>query len=711
MSQRASSATRQSRRLQHQEPEVEGTPPGERVTPPRQPSLEVAAGVRFQTPARGGSASSTDFATAHDLDAELEQAALGEAEDEVLVEAAGGGDQRPESAGSSWSLASGASALLGRVLGPGPSRPRSPEEPLLPRVASSGSRSSSAGSLEDEGEGDEGDNQHNHTNDTVVMATEREAAARAAAADLQAQQNAQRQADALDREERLRLRSRARRQMEIHRDKTRRWTHQAVTMCTAVSALIDEETRHPGGSPARTAQINEGAGDISKYLERIREHKLLWEGAIAEGEYTDAETTAFYAEVETLNGSLQRDALGEWGKIQNFLQQNGNIPPASPLAPTGAAAAAAAAPAAQAAPRAAPGLDKFFKLPQIVLPKFGGTKDETRYQEFKTAFTGLIDRTPLEDHQRLYHLRTVLVGEAHTAVAHLGSEDPQYKEAWAILDDRYGNKAAQRARLDHELLTFKPMDNKSAAGLKRLHDTLLSKYNLLRKLDHTVDASGTYRALLPSKYPSELIRRITAQKGIEVEEMPMLDFFRAADFFITADMRMESKKHKRESSETGKREPPNKRTPNKSQSTTHNFAVKEASELLEQMGLVALAATSRKGKAPDPKRRTNDSDQTRKCHLCEKTGHYIVKCPQYVKQSTKDRNATVQRLQLCFKCLRKGHGVKSCSNARPCNYKLKDGSPCKKMHHYTLHPQAETAKKANKTKGRGKAGGGRNSSA
>ena len=77
------------------------------------------------------------------------------------------------------------------------------------------------------------------------------------------------------------------------------------------------------------------------------------------------------------------------------------------------------------------------------------------------------------------------------------------------------------------------------------------------------------------------------------------------------------------------------------------------------------------------------------CLQCEKIGHYLPRCTKFKRLSLEDKRAAVKKLNLCFCCLRPGHGSADCDKKCP---------KCDKKHHYHLHEDRVEPKTTEDTK-------------
>ena len=84
---------------------------------------------------------------------------------------------------------------------------------------------------------------------------------------------------------------------------------------------------------------------------------------------------------------------------------------------------------------------------------------------------------------------------------------------------------------------------------------------------------------------------------------------------------------------------------------------------------------------------TSTSSQTlkKKCAHCEKIGHYIATCHLFKRLSLEEKQDVVKKKNLCFRCLRTGHGSSDCD---------KVCSKCSMKHHYHLHEEKADSSKA-----------------
>ena len=84
--------------------------------------------------------------------------------------------------------------------------------------------------------------------------------------------------------------------------------------------------------------------------------------------------------------------------------------------------------------------------------------------------------------------------------------------------------------------------------------------------------------------------------------------------------------------------------------------------------------------------KTNGKQQNNQhCHHCN-NNHFLATCPDYQKQSPKDRHRIVIKNKLCTNCLSNIHLRQNCSSQKNCQ-------SCNGRHHSTLHDPSKQVKR------------------
>lgn len=126
-------------------------------------------------------------------------------------------------------------------------------------------------------------------------------------------------------------------------------------------------------------------------------------------------------------------------------------------------------------------------LPRISLPHFSG--DYHTWRSFHDLFSSIVvNNSELTDVERMHYLKTSLSGEAAQLVINLPVSGDTFALAWETLIARYENKRVLiSAQLD-KLFNIKPLQTKSAHGLRMLLATVIESTGALRALSCPMDA-------------------------------------------------------------------------------------------------------------------------------------------------------------------------------------------------------------------------------
>ena len=105
-------------------------------------------------------------------------------------------------------------------------------------------------------------------------------------------------------------------------------------------------------------------------------------------------------------------------------------------------------------------------MPKITLPKFDGTL--LKWQEFRDLFSSLVINQPINNVQKMWYLKTHLVGEAASLIKHFAAIGENFEHAWTMVNTRFNNKRLLISNLIQELI--EPNNNGSKDNFKALHD-------------------------------------------------------------------------------------------------------------------------------------------------------------------------------------------------------------------------------------------------
>ncbi len=273
------------------------------------------------------------------------------------------------------------------------------------------------------------------------------------------------------------------------------------------------------------------------------------------------------------------------------------------------------------------------RLPKLSIQPFNG--DITQWVTFWDSFKSAIHENPaLSDIDRFIYLRSLLERSARESIAGLALTAPNYKEAIAILEKRFGNTQQIISRHMDLLLNLEPVTGAhQLRNLRRLYDSVETHVRSLKSLGVESETYGTLLAsVLLNKLPQEL-RLIVSRKSSDMDLDELL---------------------KEVEKEIDARERAQPTQPHSSQLT-----VKKPREQPR------TAATLFSG------------NPTANCCYCQQQ-HAAEACT--IVKGVEDRKRILRRSGRCFVCLRRGHIGRDCRSRLKC-------SRCGARHHVSICAQ------------------------
>ena len=270
------------------------------------------------------------------------------------------------------------------------------------------------------------------------------------------------------------------------------------------------------------------------------------------------------------------------------------------------------------------------RLPKLEVRKFDGKVHE--WQEFWDSFESAIHRNDmLENVDKFSYLRGLLVGPARSAIAGFALTSANYQAAVELLNKRYGKKEAIQRAYVNELLNVQPVYNeRDAPRLRSLYDFLETKHRALQALG--VDETTYSAIVVPSvleKLPQTL--RLTITRGKDHHQWNLRDLLEGLEQEV--ELREEYNDSARQKNSAG------------------DFRRKNN------------VATLYAGNTRKAAKETN-------CAFC--LGEHPHEDCRKV-QDIEERKQLLFKYGRCFKCLRKGHLSKDCSDrsvtCKHCNCK------------------------------------------
>lgn len=166
------------------------------------------------------------------------------------------------------------------------------------------------------------------------------------------------------------------------------------------------------------------------------------------------------------------------------------------------------------------------KLPRIKLPTFDGEATED-YRGFMEAFNDALSSDPnLGEVKKWLLLKAQLTGRALTLVKQLPTSPETYKIAVQMLEDAYGSVKRAVVKL-YERIHHLPPAEMTTESLQSTHNQLEGYLLHLEKLKKETDKDDYLRAVILSKYPSELAHTLRV-----TDAMALKDFRKAVGDYI-----------------------------------------------------------------------------------------------------------------------------------------------------------------------------------
>ena len=268
-------------------------------------------------------------------------------------------------------------------------------------------------------------------------------------------------------------------------------------------------------------------------------------------------------------------------------------------------------------------VSNFCRLPKMDLPTFQG--DPLKWQGFWDQFqVSIHDNERISDIDRFNFLKKYLRGEALNAVSGLNLNAENYKEAVALLMDRYGNEQILISAHMESLLKIPRITSKNnIKGLRDLYNHVESCVRNLRSLKLETNVYGSLLIpILKQKLPDELTILISRKFGSSVWTFEkVLEYFNEelrAQENCSSNVLIERKESE------GYSKPPAKYTA-----------------------------------------RFDLQHQNKLCVYCKSEAHSAARCRTVT--NTDSRREIVKKEGRCFICLSRGHKSRHCNSKYKCN--------------------------------------------
>ena len=325
----------------------------------------------------------------------------------------------------------------------------------------------------------------------------------------------------------------------------------------------------------------------------------------------------------------------ESDKITGFMLQlntllNPNVPGTGNQQPQGQAAAAASGSVNQQH-----SLNGEIRLPKIDVPKFSG--DIYDWPSFRDLFQSTVHNSSRSNSQKLTYLKSALEDHCPQILGSMAITDSNYDTAWKILEDRYNNKRELFFAIIQRLTGQPTVQADSASSLRGLIDTT---NDCVRSLGN----NGVNVTVWDGIIVFHMLQRLDAKTreswelSLQDTELPVLDTF-------------------------------------------IKFLNQRARALAA--GEVANSTPTFMYRGDKPVTRSNHRmvhshyASSGSCKLCNRD-HYLNTYFKFLNLTVQQRREAVGKLNVCYNCLREGHGVRNCGS----NYSCQE---CKERHHTLVH--------------------------
>ncbi|XP_060842552.1 uncharacterized protein LOC132922848 [Rhopalosiphum padi] len=269
-------------------------------------------------------------------------------------------------------------------------------------------------------------------------------------------------------------------------------------------------------------------------------------------------------------------------------------------------------------------------------------------------FTSLVhDNKHYEDIERFHYLLFYLLGPALTIVKAVPLTADNYSIAWNALKNRYDNKRLLVTAHIEKLFTFAPLTKESPASLSLFVNTFRENVSAIQALG-VGDLAGFILFYIGSRVIDPMTRRLF-EATVAKNEIPDLN-----SLLEFASQRCNVLENVGSSLSINCVEN-NEKTVGKT--TTKKIQGKRS----EKTSLAAVAPT-----------------KSKKCLFCGHP-HAIYKCFGFRKLTITSRRDFVNKNQLCFICLNRGHMSNACPTSFTCR-------TCSSKHSTLLHLADDTTK-------------------
>ena len=275
------------------------------------------------------------------------------------------------------------------------------------------------------------------------------------------------------------------------------------------------------------------------------------------------------------------------------------------------------------------------RLPRQELIVFSGEAD--KWIEFASKFYDIVHKQPyLDSFQKHTYLKQHLKGEPLKSVEGFSNDDQGYINTLKTLKYLFGNKVVVAQSVIQKITKHKQVPESDTKALANFYFEISTCLNTLLKMNYVADI-----------YSTDLLRQT-------LSKLPLYLQRKWSEYSLMLRKRGEPNLYHLE-------------------------------KWLQDRVMAArdpYLCSDKFTKVTNRHNRLSPEDEDkvkRQCPLCNKD-HWLFRCEKYKSKTDLEKISFVKRKRLCFNCLGKSHGVKSCKLKKHC---FVDG--CRERHHTSLH--------------------------
>ncbi|CAI6343037.1 unnamed protein product [Macrosiphum euphorbiae] len=290
------------------------------------------------------------------------------------------------------------------------------------------------------------------------------------------------------------------------------------------------------------------------------------------------------------------------------------------------------------------------QLAPISLPSFDGNIQE--WSSFFDIFRAMVhEEDSFTTAQKLYHLRSCLLGPALDLVRSIPISDGNYAVVLDRLKHRYDNKSLVIQSHIRAILDCPRIDVSSSGALQKLYSHVCTHVAALRALDQPVEH---WDAWLITIVTGRLDKNTGHGWQLHLKNTDLPKYKDLEAFLASRCVALENSEAVMSNESTNKID-------------THSNSTAKTSKPTHQKRSLVI---TEKSEAP--------------CICCNKS-HRVYQCEDFKKMTVTDRHSKIRDAQLCFNCFSPYHAARACRSRYSCQH-------CTGRHNTLLHVGKRSAR-------------------